>query len=80
MKLFIFVGILQGLKIWISKVQDFGNFELSPMHLATNSKVHNLDSKSFTHTLILGFMSGISYKGLPNIQIFLQGVKISSSS
>ena len=31
MKLFIFVGIIASLKIRISKVQDFGNFELSPM-------------------------------------------------
>ena len=31
LKLFIFVGILQVLKFEISKVQDFGNFEISPM-------------------------------------------------
>ena len=33
MKLFFFVGIPKGLKKLISKVQDFGNFELSPMLL-----------------------------------------------
>ena len=30
-KRFVFVGILQVLKLWISKVQDFGSFQLSPM-------------------------------------------------
>ena len=35
MKLFIFVG----LKIRISKVQDVGNFELSPMHISTAMKL-----------------------------------------
>ena len=35
MKLFIFVGIMQVFKIGISKVQDFGNFELSPMNMSS---------------------------------------------
>ena len=30
-KILIFVGILQVLKIEISKILDLGNFELSPM-------------------------------------------------
>ena len=33
MQLLIFVDIVQVLKIWISEVQDFGNFELSPMNI-----------------------------------------------
>ena len=35
MKLLIFCRITASFKIFISKIQDFGNFELSPMVIAT---------------------------------------------
>ena len=45
LKLWIFSGHTAIFKIWVSKVQDFGKFELSPM----KASYHNARTKHETH-------------------------------
>ena len=42
-------------KLWISKVQGFGNFELSPMHLEISSDILDRVERSYepTHEILV---------------------------